>query len=246
VGPTLQTGRWYVIDWRLEGVTNTWTMDWRIDGAAQPSTSYNMGAPAAIDQIDMGINNGQVFTTHWDDLAYTTVASDFPIGNGRTYALPVVGVGSGGTPGNFGPAPATAWATALAEIPMTATTTFLEQTAITASATDHVAFTNADPASTQDARAVRGIASYGATAAGTNHIAMRVRRPGDTLAAAPSVFSGNAEVAQLSYAAAMIPPPAGGWTQATLANTDWIVGFSTDVAPAPRVHGLLLEVEYRG
>jgi hypothetical protein len=245
-GPTLQTGQWYLIDMRIDAAAATWTVDWRVDGQVQPGTSWNMGAAATFVQADIGVGNSQTAALRFDDYAISGTASDFPIGNGRTYALHTDGRASGGVGANFGPAPESAWAAALAQVPMTATTAFLEQVAITDANTDHVAFTADDPDSTRDARAVRGVVSYGATAADANDIEARVRRPGDTLAASSVVFDGNAAVTPLSYGAAMIPAPTGGWTQSNLANTDWLVGFSTDVTPAPRVHDLLLEVEYRG
>lgn len=245
-GATLQTGRWYQIDMRTDGTTTTWRTEWRIDGVAQPPASFTQAAIAAFNQYDLGDGSNTTWVAHYDDVVYSSTATDFPIGNVRVNSLGVTGLGSGGTTANFGPTPSSDWAAALAEVPMSATSMFVQQSAITSSLTDHLPFTNADPASTQSAFAVRGIASYGFTAAGTNHVAMRVHRPGDTLAASPSVFSGNAEIATLNFAGAMIPAPTGGWTPSALSGTDWVVGFSTDVAPTPRVHGLLLETAYRG
>ncbi len=142
--------------------------------------------------------------------------------------------------------PGLGWSSLLDEVPLTSSADFVQQNSIVDSNADHVPFTFTDPAWSSTARAARAYTTYGATAAGTNHIGVRVRRPGDTLAGSPVVFSGNAELAALTTKAGIIPPPTGGWTRSALANTDLLVGFSTDVSPAPRVHGALLEVDYRG
>jgi hypothetical protein len=244
-GVTIQAGRWYVLDMRVDGSATTWRLDWRIDGSAQPSTSYAMGVTDVFDSPQWGVSSNQTLTTRWDDVAFSHVATDYPIGDGHVYGMRINGPGSGGSTGLFGLGGTSDWVAAVNELPMTSAATYVSQTAIVDSNVDNVPYALEDPTSAVTARAVRGIVAYGATAAGTSHVAVRAQRPGDTPAASPNIFSGNAEAAALSYGGAMVPAPTGGWTQAALAATNLLIGFSTDVSPAPRVHAAMLEVEYR-
>jgi uncharacterized delta-60 repeat protein len=244
-GPTIQAGRWYVLDMLLDTSSTTWTLDWRLDGAVQTRATYAMGVTDSMTNPQWGVDSPQTLTARWDDMGFSHVRSDYPIGDGRVYGMRIDGQAAGGSPALFGLGGTSDWVAAVNEVPMTSAATYVAQSSIVDPAADNVPYTLQDPPSTGTARAVRGMVAYGATAAGTSNISVRVQRPGDTVAASPPIFSGNPEAAALSYGAAMVPTPAGGWTQAALTATKLLIGFSTDVAPNPRVHAAMLEAEYR-
>jgi uncharacterized delta-60 repeat protein len=243
-GATLQPNRWYLLDLRFDPTGATWRTDWRVDGTPQPQASYAIGAADTMLEYQWGVSNTAVITTHFDDVAASSVYTDYPIGNGHVLGVRLDALNGGSATGNFGYVGVAAPA-GLNDSPMTSTSDYLFQSAITSSLTDNVAISTARPTDTGTARALRAISAYGATAAGTNDLTVKVRRPGDTVAGAPVAFTGNTALAALTFTGKLIAAPAGGWTQAAIDATDWLVGFSTDVAPNPTLHALMFEAEYR-
>lgn len=78
---TMEAGRWYRIDARMNVSANPWVAVWSIDGVAQ--TGYNPAATAAtITGTALGHNASSTFDIVWDDVVISATSADYPIADG--------------------------------------------------------------------------------------------------------------------------------------------------------------------
>lgn len=82
VGPNLEVGRWYDIDWRCDTSGAIRRLHWAIDGVPQTPVVNNIGSASTINFSVIGNTNGGTgaYVARYDDVAVSTTLADFPIG----------------------------------------------------------------------------------------------------------------------------------------------------------------------
>lgn len=85
-GPTIETGRWYRIDFDCNFTAATWTMRWSVDGVDQGQLTGTVQVPEFINTFQIGVDTNATMDITYDDVMSTTTAADYPIGPGRVYA----------------------------------------------------------------------------------------------------------------------------------------------------------------
>ena len=85
-GPTIETGRWYRVDFDCNFNAATWTQRWAVDGVDQGQLTGTVQVPEFINNFQIGIDTNSTMDITFDDVISTTTAADYPIGPGRVYA----------------------------------------------------------------------------------------------------------------------------------------------------------------
>lgn len=237
---TVQAGRWYVLEFRVNFGTNPRTAQWRIDGVDQPQASL-AETGSTVSAIRYGSEvAGDVFHAYIDDVLVSNASADYPLGDGKVLALRPNVEGAGSTRTNFGNETGTTIGTnanlRLDEIPMDSAADYIWQDTVSTTSWIEVGFEDI----TQTC--VRGVAAtlaYSSSGTGGNL--------GKT-----SLFLGATERVLLNgdmsaggtgirYARDIVQPTGSYWTQATLNGMVARMGYSNDITPAPRWHGITLE-----
>jgi hypothetical protein len=87
---TVAADTWYGVDLRHSTVTTTYACDWQVDGVDQTqATLGGATAGAQISSVTLGWATAATATVHFDDIAVSTVAGNYPLGNLALYPLPV-------------------------------------------------------------------------------------------------------------------------------------------------------------
>jgi hypothetical protein len=240
---TLSANTWYVIDLKADVSTSTRTLDWGISGVAQTQATRSTTATTFVDFTWGGPTNSNVFTAYVDDMAVTTSAGSYPIGDGGIYGLvPNSRVSwvdpAGDVQDQAGVefrTDATMW-NRVDEIPMTSTTDWLTQDGGASTAYGEL-----------------GFADYGGAGCVTSVSAVSAQHSSGTATndAKVSIFDGSTERivksgdmspgASLEYYSAVITPATGTWNPTKLNGLTVRFGYATDYNPIPYWDALLLE-----
>jgi uncharacterized delta-60 repeat protein len=101
-GPSMQVGRWYVLDLRCDSSTGTRRLDWSVDGDPQTQVARAVIAnPFSEASIGNTLGGTGAYTANFDDVVISMTSTDFPIGNGAIDPLLPWRSGVHATPGNF-------------------------------------------------------------------------------------------------------------------------------------------------
>ncbi|MGH2756066.1 MAG: hypothetical protein ACRDLB_16770 [Actinomycetota bacterium] len=237
---TVQAGRWYVIDLKVDLASSLWRADWRIDGVDQPQATHSEAATTAIEFRYGSDVTADAYTANYDDASVSTISGDYPLGDGRVLALRPNGEGTGNGRANFGNETGTLIGTnanlRLDDDPMNSAIDYIWQD--TASSTSYVELDFEDVTRTC-IKGVSALLAYNSSGTGGNN--------GKT-----SIFAGTTERVLLSgdmsaggtglrYARTIIAPAGPYWTQSLVNGLTARFGYSTDNSPQPRWHGLMLE-----
>jgi len=245
-GPTIGIGTWHVVEMRFD-ITDpaNWMIDWRGDGIPQTSTSWNATLTDNIVQEDFGYSATVTGTSHFDDIASSNTATDYPIGDGQGIGLRPNSAGIDSGPGNFQNDDLTGASGAsfarLSESPFVDALTFVQQ--VTVSAPSYLEFGMADTPLTSNANGIYGLVGYHSSSGTANAAATQVVRADNT---ALTLLSGNmaAGGTALQWGGAPLAASALGWTPSEVNALRSRVGFATNVGSFPAWDGLLLEADY--
>lgn len=273
-GPNpIANNTWYRVDIQYDSSTTTGTIRAKIDGGTEGSQTNTI---TAIDQLGWQIGNSSnnTYVVNIDDfiVGTFTVASEY-WGDGQVIGLVPSGDGThnagtnvmenqaGADIGSGGGANAYELTD---EIPMSDTTTYIQQSAI---GTGNYAEANFGdlPTNAGTINAARAILMYGASAAtNTNTGGTTIRRNDnstDVINVGSAVTTANINQPSNAgttfdmsdtpplYKGAMVPATANGTDYSSLTpgivnNLRVRMGFSSDVTPVPRWYNVMLEVDY--
>ncbi len=242
---TVQAGVWYVIDVRLRVGGPNHIADWRINGTAQPSASV-VGSASGTNVATFGTQSAETFSAHYDDIMLTFESADYPLGDGRVYAVYPDGMGTSVGATNFRDDDGTAidaasWAR-LDEVPMAPITDYIQQT--TASTTSYVELTMQNTTET----CIRGARGYF-----TSHSPVSVSNKTNHMkisafsgAQESIIYEGNtlsSSTTQSIDRSANVTP-ATTWSQSALNAIVLRFGYSNSLANGnPLVDGAMVEYE---
>lgn len=248
-GAQIQTGRWYVVDLRVDTNGATWSIDWRLDGQPMPTLRRTGATGTTMNALRFGVMSNVTSTVRFDDVAISTNQYDYPIGDGKIIGYTVDSQGTHiDDVGRFshvgGGAIDSTTHTRLDDVPMTSTADAVEQTL--AHANSYLEFGLANPAETTNPRAVRGVLALRQSAASSLSLTARAVRDGDADSAAVAWLNGVATVAQTAqqYLGGMITAPSGGWTPAELEALRLRLGYFGTLPAQPRFQSVMVEAEY--
>ncbi len=237
---TVAAGTWYVIDLKLDVGANPHTATWRIDGVAQPSASNATGA-TSVYTVHFGTSGADTFTANYDDWVLSHSAGDYPVGNGKVLGAKPTSMGTNSNASHFQHEDGTAldantWMR-VDDTPMSSLTDYVKQ--VTASGTSYAELNFEDTTETC-IRAVGGRMVY-------DPLNVNQDNNGKT-----SVFDGTTEsVIYNGIMSAQSTNPTArfalvnraSWSQTAFNGLKARIGYSTDVAPQPQWHSVMLEYE---
>jgi hypothetical protein len=240
---TVSTGTWYLIDMKIKANANPHTIDWRIGGVAQSQATDAASATTINTPMAFGSNtSADRHNFNVDDMTLSTTEADYPIGDGHIYGLAPDSIGTVNDPSGYmqnddGTAVgATSWQR-LDELPMSALTDYVKQTANDANAYATIGFANV---ASGCVRGVSALAVIHSSATQAN-------------SAKTSIFDGATERvvfqgdmspgAAAEHQAATIAPASGSWDITKLNGLVARVGYATDASPVPYWDALLLEYD---
>ena len=239
---TVDAGKWYLIDLRLDVSTTTHTLDWRVDGVPQTG-STRTDVASSMYAAGVGTGVAGTFTANYDDIVFSTVSANFPIGSARILAVAPDGMGTSVGASDFVDDDSTAIDAAsafrLVDVPAGTGTTHIRQTATAAGS--YVEVTMGDTAE-PCVRAAYGLVVYDPL--NTNQI-----NHGRTVAvdgATESVIHDGAMRANNTFMNPKSGPltaASGTWSPAALNGLVLRIGYSTDANPQPRWHSLVVEYD---
>lgn len=238
----VQAGAWHVIEMKVNMAASPRTADWRIDGADQTQASAAETA-SSVTAIRLGSNvAGDVFTANYDDVLVSSTGTDYPVGSGRVLGLRPNGMSTHSSVNHFsnddGSPISPSSFQRLDDDPMNSVTDYILQP----TASDgYVGVTFGDP--TQSCvRAIAGVVAYSSGGAGNNNFGKTSIFDGATerIVYAGDMTTGGAAV---RYVETVIAPASSVWSQAAASGLIARIGYSTDNAPEPRWHALMLEYE---
>lgn len=91
-GVSVTTGRWYILDVRINASANPWLVDVRVDGVNCSQLSVSAAAAASGCQVGIVITNNTA-DIYFDDWVVCDASDDYPIGDG--YVHPFVPTADG-------------------------------------------------------------------------------------------------------------------------------------------------------
>ncbi len=240
---TVAAGVWYAVDLRYDVSADPHTADWRINGVAQPQASI-AAAASDIQQWFMGTaQSTDSYTANYDDIVQAESGAAYPLGDGKVLALKPDAMGTNVGAANFRNDDLTAigsasW-TRVADLPMSASTNYLEQATI--STTSYLETTIEDTPETC-IRNVGGFVVYDQLAQNTANHGKTVVTVGGT-----ERIVNEGDMAGTTYRLAprfrVVDPVDPTWTQAAVNGLRWRIGYSSDTSPPPNWHSLLIEYE---
>jgi hypothetical protein len=246
---TLTPGQWYTLDMRADMTPpSAAKIDWSVNGVPQTSLTSDCSTSvgANLTSFDMGIHGATTATFHFDDIVVTQTGTDYPIGDVQVLGMPVASEAGDVGPGAFQDdasgaiSDPTSWQR-IADPVWGGTTSFLRQTTVNTG--DYLNFGLAPVSNTNKPFAARGYVAYhssGGTPGGADNGTTQFTAG----TSVTSVYSGNMTGAGISYKAAMLTAPTGGWTQANLNATTGQIGFSSSTnggATYPSWDALMVE-----
>jgi hypothetical protein len=253
-GPTLEVGRWYLLEVDSNTSGTQHSMAWRVDGVAQ-NTATTTDSPGAQDQGNHRF--GTTATTHtnavtaqYDDVVVSFTGADYPLGPHTVVGylpnsdvdITQVGAGAfvdaGGTAISGGNP---AWDNLVTPWD-TAATLRVEQTANAAAGYIEVGF--ADATGTRDPVAVSAIGVFRADSTTACNVEARVN-DGGTVDNWTGLFDPSESTNVNRWKMYAVRPNGGtAWTLAALNALTVRFGFSADAAPDPWVVGFMFEAAY--
>jgi hypothetical protein len=247
-GPTLQTGRWYRVDMRLDTSTATWRLDWRLDGVAQPQVTFGSSAKT-FNLISVGSNSSVNADFSYDDLAYSQTSTDYPLEPGKVLGYRPDGLGAGTTGASdfrydTGGAIDVDAALRFDDLPMSSLSDYVKQVA--SNAASFVELTFADTVLASNPLGVRAALAYHAagTAADNGETRIRDGAGQETGVGGTVGVPWDMSETTLFHKGAMVTPPVAGWSPATFNALTGRIGYSTSTGVNPYWDALLLEAEF--
>lgn len=238
----VQVGAWHVIDMRYNVGGASHTVDWRVDGTAQPGAS-TPGTSTTVSTTQFGTNAAETVQAHYDDVLMSRSAADYPLGDGRVFALWPNGMGTSVNPTHFQndtgtTLDATSWQR-LDEAPMADLTDYITQ--VTQNGASYAEVTLDDTAETCIRAAHATFSTHGPSSNQANNVKL-------------SAFDGAAEsvIRQGNMAAnntvsrnyaAPVAPAAASWTPAAVNGLVLRYGYGADIVPAQYLDSVLVEIE---
>jgi hypothetical protein len=238
---TLQVGTWHVIDFRYNVAGATHTADWRVDGAAQPGASTPAGT-TTINQVQFGTNAAETVDAHYDDVLMSRSSGDYPLGDGRVFALRPNGTGTHVNPSHFrtdggGALTATSW-NRLDEAPMDSLTDYVEQ--FTANASSYAEFHLDDTSETCVRAAHATFATHSPSSNKANDMKISAFDGATESVIRQGDMAANNTVSR-DYGAPLTP--AAGWTQSAVNGLVIRWGYGADINPLQQLDSVLVEIE---
>lgn len=254
-GPTIQTNRWYRIDYNCNFAGPSWQETWSVDGVDQGTLSA--AAPNEyLQNFQIGIDTNSTMDITFDDVIATTAAADYPIGPGKVLAYGPSGTGAHATHASFdwtsnngglftaltsaddGQSPGTAqylddWPTNVG-----GGADFVRQKATAG----NLEYQLADTSETAPINAVSLLVAGHDSGAGLSSIVADLDA-GSGYANTINVDPPSTVPSFLRGVSSTVPVAGGPWTAATF-NATKVRLNSTDVTSNPRYEALLAEVDF--
>lgn len=255
VGPAVSTGVWYLIEMSWDVSANPWTLKFMVDGVEYGPLSVAQASPSASGGIIFGSKTTAINVTMFiDDVALSTTLADYPIGDGFVLGLSPTADGTHSfTANDFKYENATTFLTSASTVYthvddlINNTTDYITDAVSRASNTAYVevgGFALPGSPAVASINAVTLVASFNSTAGQGNTSSFNLNDNGNISAIFTLLSTGNGGatlgVFSKTYATA---PSSGTWTSGVIGTTKVRFGYSTDAAPVPNWHAVVLEVD---
>jgi hypothetical protein len=251
---TLVTGTYYVIEMESDTATaSSWNLRWRVNNNVQTTAQYTGSATTpSTSTIVLGQPNGgtsQTFTFHFDDLAISSTAGDYPIGNGYGVLLAVNASGthsiSTGAFQDDGANAITAGETTShtkLEESTPDSTSWVRQTTGTGGAADYLEYALANTSGSDTPQFVRCAVFDSTAGGGAANGSWKLHDSTDTAGSTAASATFNYREVRLATRAG----GAGSWTNGAIDALTVRVGFSgVTVTNSIRLSYAVLEVDYQ-
>lgn len=244
----MTAGHWYVVDYRMDVSTTSWTLEWRVDGVAQTTSTGAATASTTLTTAYVGVSVSTItaIDQYVDDVAFSSTSGDYPIGDGYVlgYQPNVVGTHNLSA-GEFDDDAAgaitsgdTTSYTKIAYKPVD-TTKWVEQ--IAAAAAHYLEYGFEDSSESAAPTAVMAVTKFGQGGTGVQAVEARIRDGSSE----STVFSGDPAEGAAPKLIMNTKPSGGAWTLAALNALKLRFGYSTDATPPIRLYGAILEANYQ-
>jgi hypothetical protein len=251
---TLVTGTYYVIEMEADTATaSAWNLRWRVNNNVQTTAQYTGSATTpSTSTIVLGQPSGgtsQTFTFHFDDLAISSTAGDYPIGNGYGVLLAVNASGthsiSTGAFQDDGANAITAGETTShtkLEESTPDSTSWVRQTTGTGGAADYLEYALANTSGSDTPQFVRCTVFDSTAGGGAANGSWKLHDSTDTAGSTAASATFNYREVRLATRAG----GAGSWTNGAIDALTVRVGFSgVTVTNSIRLSYAALEVDYQ-
>jgi hypothetical protein len=236
---TLAAGTWYLLDVRANYSANPHTADWQLNAVAQTQATSASAAEVPVE-VWLGPDGGEnVPLTMWfDDIMISQTSANYPIGDGKILGLSPDGMGTSSDPSARLSTEAGAWSSTtwnkIDDVPMTATSDYVRQTVV-----DATAYLEATFADTTEScmNAVMGEVAYHSSSGTANSAKTSVFDSSTERV----VYSGSMASTTMLYRSAMIAPATGTWDQTKVNALKARIGFASSVGSQPYWDALMLE-----
>ncbi len=241
---TVTAGTWYVIDARMNTTANPNVADWAVNGIAQTQASY-AGTSGNFMTLRWGGNtSADMFTVNLDDILVDTNTANYPIGLGGIHRLAPDSVSAVANTSEFmqnddSTAVTTSSWDRLDEVPLSTTSDFVKQTAVSAGAYLEVGLQN--PAVSGCVNAVQGLMSVRSSATQANSAKVSLIDGSTERIVLSGDMSPGATTSQ--YKATAVAAGTGAWTIAKLNALSARVGHATAMGGQPYFDAVFVETD---
>jgi hypothetical protein len=237
-----EIGRWHVLDFRYDVAGTPHTVDWRVDGTAQPSAS-TPATSTTISTTQFGNSAAaETFQAHYDDVLVSRDPTQYPLADGRVFALRPNGTGTSVNPQHFqdddGTAlDATSWQR-LDEAPMDSLTDYIQQ--VTNGASSYAELTLDDTTETCIRAAHATFSTHSPSTNQRNDLKISAFDGATESIIKQGDMAANTTVSR-NYAAPVTP--ATSWTRAAVNGLVVRWGYGADVTPLQSLDSVVVEIE---
>ncbi len=256
----LVLGQWYVIDFKIDSTGATTTLDWKIDGVSQTQATL-VQAPTPPTAIAFGVcDTAYTANLLFDDILYSTVSADYPIGGVKILGYSPDSSGSHSfVAGDFQDddnneitSPSGVVSTFIDEVPITSTADYIKQVVISdvetqngtyVQPTSYIRFGFANTTDANNAIGVQLFSSQHAAGTSTSWVSLYLDDGGSL---GWAYQNSNVNSASISYNSRCYPlaPSGGAWTQTKLKAVAARWGYASAITSVPYLDGAMLEVAW--
>lgn len=237
----VQIGAWHVIDMRYNVGSASHSVDWRVDGTAQPGAS-TPGTSTTVSTAQFGTNAAETLEAHYDDVLMSRSAADYPLGDGRVFALRPNGMGTSLNPTHFQndtgtTIDATSWQR-LDEAPMADLTDYITQ--VTQNGASYAELTLDDTTETCIRAATSTFSTHGPSSNQANNVKLSAFDGAAESVIRQGNMAANTAVSR-NYAGSVAP--ATSWSQSAVNGLVLRWGYGADTSPAQYLDSVVVEIE---
>lgn len=234
-------GTWHVLELRYDVSGTPHTAEWRVDGTAQPTGSTPAGT-TTIGFTYLGTRAAETVQVRYDDLLISKIAADYPLGDGRVYAIRPNAMGTSVNPTHFldddGTAiDATTWQR-LDEAPMDSMTDHIHQATVNPASYAELAFENTTQTCIRAANSTFSTHTTGNNQ--SNDLKLSVFDGAAESVIREGSMNANTGVSR-NYGNMLVP--ATSWSQAAINGLVARWGYGADVTPSQWLDSIVVEYE---